>query len=99
MTNCQKGQIFVNCDFSWFVNANDDKLGPFIDQNMFEKVLSTVKQEIFVSEKFRQTRPSGSSSDFYLIYNSQTSIVARLLFDRSVIALLLIVYIRIHEYV
>ena len=34
----------------------------------------TVKQEIFVSEKFRQKRPSGSSSG---IYFRQTSVVAR----------------------
>ena len=40
----------------------------------------TVWQEIFHSEKFRQKRPSGSSSG---IYFRQTSVVARLLFGRS----------------
>ena len=54
----------------------------------------TVQQEIFVSEKFRQKRPSGSSSG---IYFRQTPVVARLLFGRSVVALLLIVYLRISD--
>ena len=54
----------------------------------------TVQQEIFVSEKFRQKRPSGSSSG---IYFRQMSVVAHLLFGRSVVALLLIVYLHIHE--
>ena len=54
----------------------------------------TVQQEVFVSKKFRQQRPSGSLSG---IYFSQTSAVACLLFGRSVVALLLIVYLQIHE--
>ena len=56
---------------------------------------TTVQQEIFVSEKFRQKRPSGSSSGTYF---RQKPVVARLLFARSVVALLLIVYLHIHEY-
>ena len=55
---------------------------------------AVVKQDIFVSEKFRQKRPSDSSSG---IFFRQTSGVARLLFDRSVVALLLIVYLHIHD--
>ena len=47
-----------------------------------EKQGRTVQQEMFVSEKFRQKRPSGSSSG---IYFRQTSVVARLLFGRSVL--------------
>ena len=57
-------------------------------------ICSTEKQEIFVSEKFRQKRPSGSSSG---IYFRQVPVFARLLFDHSVVALLLIVYLPIHE--
>ena len=40
----------------------------------------TVLQEIFVSEKFRQKRPSGSSSGLYF---RQKPVVARLLFARE----------------
>ena len=29
-----------NCDFSWIVNTNFSKLGPAIDQNMYEKAFS-----------------------------------------------------------
>ena len=52
-------------------------------------------RKIFISEKFRQKRPSGSSSG---IYFRQKPVVARLLFARSVVALLLIVYLHMHEY-
>ena len=49
----------------------------------------------FVSEKFRQKLKSGSSSG---IYFRQTPVAARLLFGHAVVALLLIVFRRIHEY-
>ena len=49
----------------------------------------------FRQRKFRQKRPSGSSSG---IYFRQKPVVARFLFARSVVALLLIVYFHIHEY-
>ena len=55
----------------------------------------TVQHEIFISENFRQKLPSGSLSGIYI---HQTSVVARLLFSRSVVALLLIVYLHIHEH-
>ena len=52
----------------------------------------TVQQKIFVSEKFRQKRPSGSSSGIYFRQTSGRSFV----FGRSV--RLLIVYLHIHDY-
>ena len=51
-------------------------------------IRSTVQQEIFVSEKFRQERPSGSSSGMYF---RQTSVVAHLLAGCSLVTLLLTV--------
>ena len=39
-TNFHKRLIFVNCNFSWFVNTNFSKLGTFSDQNMYEKAFS-----------------------------------------------------------
>ena len=53
---------------------------------------NTVQQEIL--EKIRQKRPSGSSSG---IYFRQKSAVARLLFVRSVVALLCIASLHKHE--
>ena len=44
--------------------------------------------------KISPKRPSGSSSG---IYFRQVPVFARLLFDRSVVALLLIIYLSIHE--
>ena len=57
--------------------------------------MATVQQEIFVSKKIRQKRPSGSSSG---VYFRQTSVVARLFFRRSVAALLHFGYLPIPEY-
>ena len=48
----------------------------------------------FRQRKILSKRPSGSSSG---IYFRQVLVFARLLFDRSVVALLLIVYLPIHE--
>ena len=48
----------------------------------------------FRQRKISSKRPSGSSSG---IYFRQVLVFARLLFDRSVVALLLIVYLPIHE--
>ena len=62
--------------------------------SLMHKNAYTVHLEIFVSEKFRQKRLSGSSSGTYF---RQTSVVTRLLFGRSVVALLLIVYLHIHD--
>ena len=69
-------------------------LSYLLGTHSFFSSFPTVQQEIFVSEKFRQKRPSGSSSG---IYFRQTSAVTRLLTGCSVVALLLSVYFHIHE--
>ena len=53
-----------------------------------------IQQELFVSEKFRQKRPSGCSSG---IYFRQTLVGSRLLFSRSIVALLIVVHFYIHD--
>ena len=64
-------------------------------ENANENNLLLHSRKFSSAKNFRQKRPSGSSS---LIYFRQTLVVACLLFDLSVVALLLIVYLRIHEY-
>ena len=70
----KKESIFC-CFTSMFTSTNR-----YNKNIVLERTMSTVKQGIFVGEKFRQKRPSGSSSR---IHFRHTSVVARLLFGQT----------------